>query len=114
LITVSTRASLKKYHTFNLVLGLGESGDEWEFERIGTEREKMQVERELQDLHDRLSQVEQWKKRREEIEKELAQVWTEAGESLSPPPYAQQEHQDDDSDGAEFVEAESGEISVLS
>lgn len=91
------------------MLGLGERGDEWEFERIGTEREKMQVERELQDLRERLAQVEQWKQRREEIEKELAQVWTEGGESLSPPPYvAEEETLNDDSDGAEFVEAESG------
>ncbi|XXH05692.1 hypothetical protein Hte_012127 [Hypoxylon texense] len=90
LITISTRASLKKYHTFNLILGMGESGDEWEFERIGTEREKMQVERELQELHERLSQVEQWKQRREEIEKELAQVWVEGdASSLDPPPYVE-------------------------
>ncbi|KAH6657736.1 ABC transporter transmembrane region 2-domain-containing protein [Truncatella angustata] len=121
LITISTRASLKKYHTFNLVLGLGDNGDEWEFERIGTEREKMQVERELQDLRERLSQVEQWKHRREEIEKQLAQVWTEGGEPLSPPSYVEQEQQQEfqhddaesesqheDSDTAEFVEAESG------
>ncbi|KAI5864830.1 ABC transporter transmembrane region 2-domain-containing protein [Durotheca rogersii] len=87
LITISTRASLKKYHTFNLILGMGESGDEWEFERIGTEREKMQVERELHELHERLSQVEEWKRRREEIEKELAQVWVEGDASLDPPPY---------------------------
>ncbi|KAI5922049.1 ABC transporter transmembrane region 2-domain-containing protein [Camillea tinctor] len=90
LITISTRASLKKYHTFNLALGLGESGDEWEFERIGTEREKMHVERELQDLHERLAQVEEWKRRREEIEKELAQVWTEKDDApLEPPPYVE-------------------------
>ncbi|KAH8163109.1 hypothetical protein CIB48_g5132 [Xylaria polymorpha] len=88
LITISTRASLKKYHTFNLALGLGDNGDEWEFERIGTEREKMQVERELQELRERLSQVEQWRQRREEIEKELAQVWTEKNDApLDPPPY---------------------------
>ncbi|KAI1807043.1 ABC transporter transmembrane region 2-domain-containing protein [Daldinia bambusicola] len=89
LITISTRASLKKYHTFNLILGMGENGDEWEFERIGTEREKMQVERELQELRERLSQVEQWKQRREEIEKELAQVWVEGDASLDPPPYVE-------------------------
>ncbi|KAI1489764.1 ABC transporter transmembrane region 2-domain-containing protein [Biscogniauxia mediterranea] len=90
LITISTRASLKKYHTFNLALGLGDSGDEWEFERIGTEREKMQVERELQELHERLAQVEEWKRRREEIEKELAQVWTEKDDApLEPPPYVE-------------------------
>ncbi|KAF3057221.1 Peroxisomal long-chain fatty acid import protein 2 [Daldinia childiae] len=89
LITISTRASLKKYHTFNLMLGMGETGDKWEFERIGTEREKMQVERELQELRERLSQVEQWKQRHEEIEKELAQVWVEGDASLDPPPYVE-------------------------
>lgn len=69
------------------MLGTGENGDEWEFERIGTEREKMQVEKELQELHERLSKVEEWKRRREEIEKELAQVWVEGDASLDPPPY---------------------------
>ena len=92
LITISTRASLKKYHTFNLVLGLGDNGDEWQFERIGTEREKMQVERELQDLRERLSKVEEWKQRREAIDKELAQVWTEGeGTPMAPPPYVQED-----------------------
>jgi ATP-binding cassette subfamily D (ALD) long-chain fatty acid import protein len=89
LITISTRASLKKYHTYNLVLGMGERGDEWEFERIGTEREKMHVERELQDLRERLAQVEKWQARREEIEKELAKVWVEGGDDLDPPPYVE-------------------------
>ncbi|KAF4981244.1 hypothetical protein FZEAL_2932 [Fusarium zealandicum] len=88
LITISTRASLKKYHTYNLVLGLGERGDEWEFERIGTEREKMQVEKELQDLRERLAQVDEWKKRHDEIENELAAVWTDQGEVLEAPSYA--------------------------
>lgn len=91
LITISTRASLKKYHTFNLVLGMGENGDEWEFERIGTEREKMHVERELQELRERLAKVEEWKIRRDEIEKELAQVWVEGGDSLQPPVYTEKE-----------------------
>ncbi|KAK3942164.1 putative peroxisomal long-chain fatty acid import protein [Diplogelasinospora grovesii] len=90
LITISTRASLKKYHTFNLVLGMGERGDEWELQRIGTEREKLHVERELQELRERLSQVEKWKARREEIEQELAKVWVEGGEDLTPPPYEEQ------------------------
>ena len=99
LITVSTRASLKKYHTFNLALGTGDQGDEWEFERIGTEREKMHVERELQELRERLAQVEQWKKRRAEIDRELAQVWVEGGdEPLDSPPYieAAQEQQQEE------------------
>lgn len=99
LITISTRASLKKYHTFNLVLGMGEAGDEWEFERIGTEREKMHVERELQELRERLAKVEEWKTRRDEIEKELAQVWVEGGEGLPPPAYAEGD-QDNAAEGA--------------
>lgn len=91
LITISTRASLKKYHTYNLVLGRGESGDQWELQRIGTEREKMHVERELQELRERLSQVEKWKARHEEIEKELAKVWVGSGEEMGPPPYVEKE-----------------------
>ncbi|RYO90454.1 hypothetical protein DL762_002658 [Monosporascus cannonballus] len=92
LITISTRASLKKYHTYNLALGTGDRGDEWEFERIGTEREKMHVERELQELRDRLLQVSAWKARRDEIEKELARVWvaddhTDESRELEAPPY---------------------------
>ncbi|KAI0431535.1 ABC transporter transmembrane region 2-domain-containing protein [Xylaria sp. FL1042] len=105
LITISTRASLKKYHTYNLALGLGDNGDEWEFERIGTEREKMQVERELQDLRERLSQVEQWRQRREEIEKELAQVWTEQNDTpLDPPPYVGNPDEDAEANLAETIE----------
>ncbi|KAK4451660.1 putative lipid transporter [Podospora aff. communis PSN243] len=100
LITISTRASLKKYHTYNLVLGMGERGDEWELQRIGTEREKLQVERELQELRERLAQVEKWKSRHEEIEKELAKVWIEGGDDdLAPPPYIAK-------DGGEKTEAE--------
>ncbi|KAL1897373.1 ATP-binding cassette long-chain fatty acid transporter pxa1 [Sporothrix stenoceras] len=91
LITISTRASLKKYHTFNLILGMGERGDEWAFERIGTEREKQNVERELQELRERLAKVAEWRTRRDEIEKELAQVWVEGDTEapLAPPPYAE-------------------------
>ncbi|RYP60480.1 hypothetical protein DL770_009989 [Monosporascus sp. CRB-9-2] len=81
-----------KYHTYNLALGTGDRGDEWEFERIGTEREKMHVERELQELRDRLLQVSAWKARRDEVEKELARVWvaddhTDESRELEAPPY---------------------------
>lgn len=71
---------------------MGERGDEWEFERIGTEREKMQVEKELQDLRERLEQVETWKARRQEIEEELSRVWVASGDSLDPPSYAESEN----------------------
>lgn len=87
LITISTRASLKRYHTFNLTLGLGPEGLDWEYERIGTEKEKMGVERELAELRERLAQVEEWKARREEIDQELAKVWLDGGDALDPPPY---------------------------
>lgn len=89
LITISTRASLKKYHAFQLTLGLGAGGDEWEFDRIGTEKEKMGVEKELQELRKRLDNVETWKSRREEIERELQKVWMSEGE-LAPPPYEEE------------------------
>jgi len=84
LITISTRASLKKYHAFNLTLGLGADGTEWEYERIGTEKEKLNVERELQELRKSLAQVQEWKRRHEEIERELAKVWVDGGNVLPP------------------------------
>jgi ATP-binding cassette subfamily D (ALD) long-chain fatty acid import protein len=90
LITISTRASLKKYHTFNMTLGLGEEGECWEFERIGTEKEKLGVEKEIQELRKRLDKVDEWKLRREEIDKELSKVWSSDGE-IAPPPYQEKD-----------------------
>ncbi|KAL4911974.1 ABC transporter transmembrane region 2-domain-containing protein [Aspergillus aurantiobrunneus] len=86
LITISTRASLKKYHTYNLTIGVGSDGEQWEFETIGTAKEKLGVEKELQEIRKRLDKVDEWKKRREEIDDELRNVWVENGE-LAPPPY---------------------------
>lgn len=68
---------------------MGERGDEWELQRIGTEREKMHVEKELQELRERLAQVEKWRARHAEIEKELAKVWVEGGDDLSSPSYVE-------------------------
>jgi ATP-binding cassette, subfamily D (ALD), peroxisomal long-chain fatty acid import protein len=90
LITISTRASLKKYHTYNLTLGMGDNGDEWVFERIGTEREKMHVEKEINDIRERLAKVDEWTKRRAEINAELANVWVEGGEALDAPTYIEE------------------------
>jgi len=39
----------------------------------------------LQELRDSLAQVEEWKKRRQEIEEELSKVWVDGGEELQPP-----------------------------
>ena len=99
LITISTRASLKRYHTFTLTLGLGDRGDGWEFQRIGTESEKGSVEKEIQELRERLQEVETWKARRKEIEEELNKVWVEGGEVLDKPEYI-----GEDMDHAEYVE----------
>ncbi|PKY04927.1 hypothetical protein P168DRAFT_289781 [Aspergillus campestris IBT 28561] len=92
-ITISTRASLKKYHTYNLSLGLGAAGDQWEFQQIGTAKEKLGVERELQELRQRLDKVDEWKQRREEIETELNKVWAADGE-IAPPPYVEKSEDD--------------------
>ena len=90
LITISTRVSLKKYHTHSLTLGLGEEGEGWEFERVGTEEEKMGVERELEELRGRLAKVEGWKRRRDEIVSELLLVRTVDGQELPPPAYLEE------------------------
>jgi ATP-binding cassette, subfamily D (ALD), peroxisomal long-chain fatty acid import protein len=103
LITISTRASLKKYHSFVLTLGAEDEdlggGDEarlgsgtgygWKWERVGSEQQKMGVARELAELKERLAKVEGWKRRLEEIKGELAKVWTEGGEELVRPEYGE-------------------------
>ena len=90
LITISTRASLKRYHSYTLTLGLGEEANEYEFLRIGTASEKESVEKELHELREKLSQVEQWKQRRKEIDEELSKVWVssqQGKEELEAPAY---------------------------
>ncbi len=95
LLTISTRVSLKRYHDWNLDLGQGEEGEEWTFDRIGTEEEKEGVERELEGLRERLAKVEGWRRRREEIEVELGKVWVSGAEDkggeLPPPAYVEKE-----------------------
>ncbi|KAI4184428.1 MAG: hypothetical protein L6R41_004741 [Letrouitia leprolyta] len=110
LVVVSTRVSLKRYCDWNLTLGLEDEVDQdedeeerqeydseeeegsqlprWSFERVGTEEDRVGVEREVQALREKLGKVEEWRRRKEEIEKELARVWV-AGEEeeLKPPAY---------------------------
>ncbi len=93
LITISTRASLKRHHTYNLVLGLDETGAghgagiDWTVERIGTAAEKLSIDRELASLREQLSQVQQWQARKTEIEEELSKVWVVGGDELDAPKY---------------------------
>lgn len=41
----------------------------------------------MQEIRERLAQVDEWKQRREDIDTELAAVWTDKGESLAAPEY---------------------------
>lgn len=49
------------------------------------------MEKELHELRERLSKVEEWKKRKQEIDEELNKVWVEGGADLAPPPYLEDE-----------------------
>lgn len=72
-------------------MGLGDNGNLWEFQRIGTESEKGSVEKELQELRARLSEIDNLKKRRAEIDDELAKVWIEGGKELEKPAFVHSE-----------------------
>ena len=100
LLTISTRVSLKRYHTWNLDMGQGDDGSEWVFDRIGTVEEKEGVERELEGLKQRLSMVEVWEGRKREIEAELKKVWVDGEEGdgdqsimLEAPEYIEEERE---------------------
>jgi ATP-binding cassette, subfamily D (ALD), peroxisomal long-chain fatty acid import protein len=112
LLTISTRISLKKYHEFNLNLGLGEDGTGWSFERIGTEEEILGVEREIALLRKRLEEVDAWKARKSAVEAELNRVWIRDGAEhdgslasrsasvvLEPPEYVQVEREEEEEGG---------------
>jgi len=79
---------------------MGESGEEWDFHRIGTTAEKSSVEKELAELRERLAKVEEWKRRRQEIEDELNKVWVEGGDELAPPSYVESEKASSESKSA--------------
>lgn len=79
LVTLSTRASLKKFHTFQLTLD-GHGG--WVVERIGGEVERGEVERELDELRRRVRQVQGKKERLGAVKEELARVWVHGGTEL--------------------------------
>lgn len=79
LVTLSTRASLKKFHTFQLTLD-GHGG--WVVERIGGKVERGEVERELDELRRRVRQVQGKRERLEIVREELARVWVQAGTEL--------------------------------
>lgn len=122
LVTISTRASLKRYHSFALTLGVTpeptgagggyvDQGYGYTLRRIGTEEEKMGVERELAELRKRLGMVEQWAARREAIEKELREdILVSGGEYLAPPDYVEEEYRT--TKGREPEDASADEIEL--
>jgi len=83
IITLSTRASLRKYHTFNLILGLGDEGYDWEMVRIGTEQEKLGLDKEIGELKAKLAMVDEWERRRREINEELSRVMVVDGQGVN-------------------------------
>ena len=64
---------------WNLMLGLGEDGYDWELVKVGGEEEKEAFMEELAELKGNLAKVEGWKKRRKEIDGELGQVFVRGG-----------------------------------
>ncbi|CAG8795878.1 5952_t:CDS:2, partial [Dentiscutata erythropus] len=68
LITISHRPSLFKYHSH--LLRLGDEGT-YEFSAIGTEQERMSLDKEVAALEAKLKDVDSWKARIAEINMEL-------------------------------------------
>ncbi|MBW0521709.1 hypothetical protein O181_061424 [Austropuccinia psidii MF-1] len=71
LVTISHKPSLLKYHDFLLALtSTNQNG--WELSRIGSEAEKLgTVDKELDEIKEKLSEVDNWKNRLKEIGVEL-------------------------------------------
>lgn len=58
--------------------------------RIGTASEKNTVLQEIQELREKVAQVDEWKQRKQQIEEELSKVWVAGKQELEPPPYQQE------------------------
>lgn len=79
LVTMSTRASLKKYHEYQLSLdGL----DGWAMEKIGGVEERGEVERELATLRQKVELASHAEARLQVIQQELSKVWVTGSENL--------------------------------
>lgn len=85
LITISSRAALKKFHQFQLSL---DPTGAWAFERIGGAEERTELVRELDDLRQRAHAAQRMRDRLEAVNHELAQVWVEGGDKLPAPAQA--------------------------
>ena len=70
------------------------------------------MEKELAELRERLSKVEEWKKRRQDIEDELNKVWVNNGEELAPPPYMAEEEEKEEESNEKVVEEQADDVAV--
>ncbi|KAH7345579.1 putative peroxisomal half ABC transporter [Rhizoctonia solani] len=70
LITISHRPTLNKYHKWLLTLS-GDSTGSWTYTRVGTEEERMELDREIERLEAQLSEVTQWERRLKEVANDL-------------------------------------------
>jgi ATP-binding cassette subfamily D (ALD) long-chain fatty acid import protein len=80
---------------------------------VGSAQQKMNVERELRELRERLARVPEWEARRAEIEGELAKVWVEGVEGGEELVVSEKGNGEEDGeergDGEREVEEESSE-----
>ncbi|KAH9918757.1 ABC transporter transmembrane region 2-domain-containing protein [Epithele typhae] len=71
LITISLRPTLMRYHTQLLTIA-GDGTGRWTLKRIGTAEERMDMDREIVSLENRLAEVERWETRVKELERLLS------------------------------------------
>ena len=68
LITISLRPSLAKYHRQLLTLQGQDGSARWTLTRLGTEEERLGIDREIKVLEERLAEVDRWERRVKELE----------------------------------------------
>nr|VWO94705.1 Polyadenylation factor subunit 2 [Ganoderma boninense] len=70
LVTISLRPALMRYHTQLLTIA-GDGTGRWTLKRIGTAEERMDMDREIVTLENKLAEVEKWETRVKELERLL-------------------------------------------
>ena len=71
MIHSSRSPALMRYHTQLLTIA-GDGTGRWALKRIGTAEERMDLDREIVSLENRLAEVEKWEKRVKELERLLS------------------------------------------
>ncbi|KAI0826191.1 ABC transporter transmembrane region 2-domain-containing protein [Irpex lacteus] len=71
LITISLRPSLAKFHTHLLTIN-GDVDGSWTLSQVGTAEERMELDREIVAIEERLAEVEGWERRVKELTKALS------------------------------------------